>query len=74
MAATATFCHRQPHAQDDKASARVPILTFVSYRGAHFYEIAGSVAGLELGTKIAWYYLHKRVWATIRWGFRDHHP
>lgn len=35
-------------------------------------ELAGSIAGLELGTKIAWYYLHERVWATVRWGFRDH--
>ena len=35
-------------------------------------SIAGSIAGLELGTKIAWYYLHERVWATVRWGFRDH--
>lgn len=35
-------------------------------------EIAGSIAGLELGTKIAWYYLHERIWATVRWGIR--HP
>ena len=35
-------------------------------------DVAGSIAGLELGTKIAWYYLHERVWATVRWGFRDH--
>jgi len=35
-------------------------------------EIAGSIAGLELGTKIAWYYLHERVWASVRWGIR--HP
>jgi uncharacterized membrane protein len=31
-------------------------------------EIAGSIAGLELATKIAWYYLHERVWAAIGWG------
>lgn len=35
-------------------------------------SIAGSIAGLEFGTKIAWYYLHERVWAAVRWGFRDH--
>lgn len=35
-------------------------------------SIAGSIAGLELGTKIAWYYLHERMWATVRWGLRDH--
>jgi len=29
-------------------------------------EIAGSIAGLEVVTKIAWYYLHERVWAGRR--------
>lgn len=33
-------------------------------------EIAGSIAGLEIVTKIAWYYLHERVWAAIHWGRR----
>jgi uncharacterized membrane protein len=33
-------------------------------------EIAGSIAALELGTKIAWYYLHERVWAMVDWGRR----
>jgi len=33
-------------------------------------EIAGSIAGIEVATKIAWYYLHERVWAAIRWGRR----
>jgi uncharacterized membrane protein len=33
-------------------------------------EIAGSIAGLEIVTKIAWYYLHERVWAAISWGRR----
>jgi uncharacterized membrane protein len=33
-------------------------------------EIAGSIAGFEIITKIAWYYLHERVWAAIRWGRR----
>jgi uncharacterized membrane protein len=33
-------------------------------------EIAGSIAGIEVMTKIAWYYLHERVWATIPWGRR----
>lgn len=35
-------------------------------------ELAGSIAGLELGTKLTWYYLHERVWAGVGWGFRDH--
>jgi uncharacterized membrane protein len=33
-------------------------------------QIAGSIAILEIGTKIAWYYLHERVWAAIGWGRR----
>jgi uncharacterized membrane protein len=33
-------------------------------------EIAGSIAALEVATKIAWYYLHERIWATILWGRR----
>jgi uncharacterized membrane protein len=33
-------------------------------------EIAGSIAGLEIITKIAWYYLHERVWAAVPWGRR----
>ena len=35
-------------------------------------EVAGSIAGLEIVTKIAWYYLHERIWATIHWGRRHH--
>jgi uncharacterized membrane protein len=34
--------------------------------------IAGSIAILEVGTKIAWYYLHERAWSAINWGRR--HP
>ena len=34
-------------------------------------EIAGSIAALEVITKIGWYYLHERVWAAIAWGRRD---
>jgi uncharacterized membrane protein len=30
--------------------------------------LAGSIAGLEFATKIAWYYLHERIWAMIHWG------
>lgn len=35
-------------------------------------EVAGSIAVLEVATKIVWYYFHERVWATIDWGRR--HP
>jgi uncharacterized membrane protein len=34
-------------------------------------EIAGSIAGIEIITKVAWYYLHERLWAAIRWGRRQ---
>jgi uncharacterized membrane protein len=33
-------------------------------------ELAGSIAGLEFITKIAWFYLHERVWAAVAWGRR----
>lgn len=33
-------------------------------------HVAGSIAGLEFITKIAWYYLHERVWAVVPWGRR----
>jgi uncharacterized membrane protein len=33
-------------------------------------EIAGSIAALEVITKVAWYYLHERVWASVAWGRR----
>ena len=35
-------------------------------------HIAGSIALLEVGSKIAWYYLHERVWAAVGWGRRHH--
>ena len=34
--------------------------------------LAGSIAGLEFTTKIAWYYLHERIWAMIQWGRRPY--
>ena len=30
--------------------------------------LAGSIAGLELFTKLGWYYFHERLWAAISWG------
>jgi uncharacterized membrane protein len=35
-------------------------------------EIAGSIAAMEIITKIAWYYLHERIWAVIPWGRRQY--
>jgi len=33
--------------------------------------MAGSIAALELITKIIWYDLHERIWAAINWGRRQ---
>ena len=33
-------------------------------------QIAGSIAALEVITKIGWYYLHERIWAATAWGRR----
>ena len=30
--------------------------------------LAGSIAGIELFTKIMLYYFHERIWAMIPWG------
>lgn len=34
-------------------------------------EIAGSIAGTEIITKILWYYLHERIWTIVPWGRRQ---
>ena len=33
-------------------------------------ELVSLIAGFEFITKIGWYYLHERVWASIAWGRR----
>jgi len=33
-------------------------------------SIAGSIASIEVVTKILIYYLHERVWALVPWGHR----
>jgi uncharacterized membrane protein len=35
-------------------------------------HIAGSIAAVEIVTKIVWYYLHERIWAIIPWGRRQY--
>jgi uncharacterized membrane protein len=34
-------------------------------------NVAGSIAGMEIITKVVWYYLHERLWAVVPWGHRD---
>ena len=31
-------------------------------------ETAGLIAGFEIITKVAIYYMHERIWGTIKWG------
>ena len=59
------------------ATADTFILTFISatYLGADLgitsdqaTGFAATVAGLELVTKLALYYLHERGWARLNWG------
>jgi predicted membrane protein DUF2061 len=55
----------------DIGNARGTLDTFaISWLLTGRVEIAGSIAGLEIVTKIAWYYLHERIWAAIPWGRR----
>lgn len=35
-------------------------------------DVAGSIAGMEIVTKICWYYLHERIWAIVPWGRRQY--
>jgi uncharacterized membrane protein len=34
-------------------------------------HVAGSIAGMEISTKVAWYDLHERLWTLVPWGHRD---
>jgi uncharacterized membrane protein len=42
----------------------------VSFIITHRIVLAGSIAGAEILTKIALYYLHERIWAVIPYGLR----
>ena len=33
---------------------------------------AGAIATTEVITKMALYYGHERIWASIHWGFKEH--
>ena len=46
------------------------ILSFLGPSGCGKTTLLRSIAGLEIITKIAWYYLHERIWAAISWGRR----
>jgi uncharacterized membrane protein len=45
--------------------------TFViSYFVTGKMSLAGTIAGVEVVTKILLYYFHERIWAVIPWGHR----
>jgi len=35
------------------------------------YALAGTVAGLEVVTKMILYYFHERAWSKVDWGLED---
>lgn len=35
------------------------------------FALAGTVAGLEVITKMVLYYLHERAWSRVDWGLED---
>jgi uncharacterized membrane protein len=43
----------------------------VSFLVTRRVMIAGSIAGAEILTKLALYYVHERVWATVPYGLRS---
>ena len=40
----------------------------ISYFVTGSFAWAGSIAGLEVLTKMGLYYLHERAWARVQWG------
>lgn len=42
----------------------------ISYFVTGKASIAGTIAAVEVGTKILIYYAHERLWAVIPWGHR----
>ena len=51
------------------ASSDTFLVSFIITRRV---TIAGSIAGAEILTKVALYYLHERVWAIVPYGLRRH--
>jgi uncharacterized membrane protein len=41
---------------------------------AHTLQLSGGIASVEVGTKIALFYLHERAWQRIKLGQRDAGP
>ena len=39
-----------------------------------FVTVGTSESRQEIVTKVAWYYLHERIWALVRWGRRPTMP
>lgn len=43
----------------------------ISYLLTDSIEIAASIGGIELITKMILYYFHERTWAKIKWGLKN---
>ena len=44
----------------------------ISYIVTGKFSVAGTIASVEVITKIALYYMHERIWAIIPWGRASH--
>lgn len=71
LRATSTACELHSRSLLKALSWRITgtLDTFViSFVVTGNVSIAGSIAGVELLTKITLYYGHERIWAAIAWG------
>jgi uncharacterized membrane protein len=65
--------HRRSIAKSVTWRSMASLDTFlVSFLITGRIAIAGSIAGAEILTKIALYYVHERVWALVPYGLRRH--
>lgn len=61
--------HRRSLAKMVSWRVTATIDTFIiSYVVTGSFAWAGSIAGLEVMTKMGLYYLHERAWARVQWG------
>ena len=65
--------HRRSISKSVSWRVMASIDTFVvSFVITHRLSLAGTIAGAEILTKLALYYLHERVWALIPYGLTRH--
>jgi uncharacterized membrane protein len=65
--------HRRSIAKSVTWRVMASVDTFlVSFLVTGRVMVAGSIAGAEILTKLALYYVHERVWAIVPYGLRPH--